>query len=270
MRNHSSDVLECGEKHNRQCLNMSAVFRGQTTKKEVKRNERKGERGVCRIQKRIGTQGYKTVGTGSLIKHQIDPQWRSKYFIVTTNKVFEEDFDVKKYSVAFVKSRSKLKSFALDGAVVGSNILQSSSGLAVIPLDSHSSLFRHGLFRKKCGILKHRPFEVESFSNGKTEERAFANNLCCHMVADDISSASFGVKPHELTRDSTGQYVVSNLPSTRVPLGAAILRRANKTWSAVGVFSSTTDTSLPIWLSSENLNANFRPGECVQVHYFIV
>lgn len=190
---------------------------------------------------------------------------------MTTNKVFQEDFDVKKYRVDFVKSRSKLKTFALDGAVVSNKILQSSSGLAVILLDSHSSLFRHGLFRKKCGILKHRPFEVESFNNGKTKEGAFGNDLCCHMVADDPSSTSFGVKPHELTLDSTGQYVVGNLQSTHVPLGAAILRRVGKKWSAVGVLSSTTDTSLPIWLSRENLSANqFGPGECVQVHYFIV
>ena len=243
----------------------SAAFRGQETRAEVKRNERKGERGVCRIQKRIEGHVYQTVGSGSLIKHQIDPQWKSKYFIVTTKEVFHEDFNVKNYRVDFVKSGSKLKKIKLHGAVVGDAILQNSSGLVLIPLDSHSSLFRHGLFRKKCGILKHRPFEVGSFNDENTRHDAFAKDLCCHIVADDASSESFGVKPHKLTRrHSSGQYVVSNFQLVRdVPLGAAILRRVGKKWSAVGVFSSTTDTSLPIWLSRENIRSNFRAGEYV-------
>lgn len=241
------------------------ALQGQTTRSEIRRNERKGERGVCRIQKRCeGSQGYETVGSATLVKHQIDPQWRTKYLIVTTSKVFGEDFNVTKYRVDFVKSRSKLKTFELDGAVVGGEILQNSSGLAVIPLDSHSSVFRHGLFRKKCGIFKHRPFEVEPFNNEKTKQSAFSNGLCCHMVADDPSSELFGVKPHDLTLDSSSvQYVVSNLPSGRSPLGAGILRRVNNKWSAVGVLSSTTETFVPVWLSRENFSttSNFRTGE---------
>ena len=259
-------------------MSARGVFEGQTTRKEVKRIERKGERGVCRIQKRIGTegnQGYETVGSGSLIKHQINRQWKSKYFIVTTKEVFRENFDVKNYRVDFVKSKSKLKTIELHGAVDG-NILQNSSGLAVIPLDSHSSLFRHGLFKKKCGILKHRPFEVEPFNNVNTRDDAFSDGLRCHMVADDARSTSFGVKPHEITRDlSTEQFtfVVSNRLGHDVPLGAPILRRVDTKWSAVGVLSSATDTSLvPIWLSRENISSesNFRPGKYVHVHYFIV
>ncbi|XP_078349601.1 uncharacterized protein LOC144634499 isoform X2 [Oculina patagonica] len=243
-------------------VNMSAAFRGQPTRGEIRRNERKGERGVCRIQKRCeGRQGYETVGSGILIKHQFRPQLKSKYLIVTTSKVFQNDFDVTKYRVDFVKSRSKLKRFELDGAVVDGDILQNFSGLAVILLDSHSSVFRHGLFRKKCGILKHRPFEVESFDNEKTKLSTFSNGLCCHMVADDPSSELFGVKPHDLTRDSSsGQLVVSNLPSGRVPLGAGNLRRVGNKWSAVGILSSTSDTFVPVWLSRENFSktSNFR------------
>ena len=268
------------------------VFEGQTTRKEVKRNERKAERGVCRIQKRIGTvgnQGYETVGSGILIKHQIirhrfqassfiiftlfteQIQRESKYFIVTTKEVFRGNFDVKNYRVDFVKSKSRLKTIELHGGVVGGNILQNSSGLAVIPLDSHPSLFRHGLFRKKCGILKHRPF-VESFNNVNTRDDTFLDGLCCHMVADD--ARSFGVKPHAITRDlSTGELNVVSNQSGHVPLGAPILRRNDTNWSVVGVFSSATDTSLvrplvPIWLSRENIV--FREGEYVHVHFFIV
>lgn len=239
-----------------------AVFEGQTLKKEVERNERKGESGICRIQKRIGNHGYQTVGSGSLIKHQIDPKWKSEYFIVTTKEVFEGDFDVKNYRVDFVKSGSKLKTIKLHGAVVDDEILPYPSGLALILLDPNSSLFRHGLFGKNtCSILTYRPFEVESFNNVNTRDDTFANGLCCYMVADYASSTSFGVKLHELTRDSHGQYVVRNLRGHDVPPGAAILRKVATKWNAVGVFSSTSDTSLPIWLSKENLDANFRPGE---------
>ncbi|KAJ7378168.1 hypothetical protein OS493_024833 [Desmophyllum pertusum] len=238
---------------------------GHTTKEEMKRIEKKGERGVCRIQKRCtGGQGYQTVGSGSLIKHQIDPQWKSKYLIVTTNEVFQGDFDVRKYRVDFVKSRSKMKTLELGRVVIGGDIFQTASGLAVAPLDSHSSVFRHGCFRKKCGILKHRPFEVPSFNDGDVDN-AFSNGSCCHMVAEDTSSNLFGVKPHDLTRDaSSGQYAVSNFtPSTRVALGAAILRRDGNNWSAVGVLSSsTTDTFRPVWLSRENFS-NLRTGEAI-------
>ena len=243
-------------------VKMRGALQGRPTRSEIRRNEKKGERGVCRIQKRCeGNQGYETVGSGILIKHPIDPQWQSKYFIVTTSQVLKEDFDATKYCVDFVKSRSKLKTIPLDGAVVGSEILQNPSGLAVIPLNSHSSVFRHGLFRKKCGILKHRPFEVESFNNEKTNQSTFSNELCCHMVADDPSSNLFGVKPHDVSRESSsGKYVVSNLQSSGFPLGAGILRRTNKKWSAVGVLPSSTNPFTPAWLSRENL-LNFRTGD---------
>ena len=249
---------------------------GQTTRKEVKRNKSKAERGVCRIQKRIGTvgnQGYETVGSGTLIKHPFNRQWKSEYFIVTTKEVFRGNFDVKNYRVDFVKSKSKLKTIELHGAVVAGEIWQNSSGLALMPLDSHSFLFRHGLFKKKCGILKHSSFEVHSFNNAETRNDAFSDGLCCHMVADD--ARSFSVKPHEITRDlSSGQFNVVSNQLGHVPLGAAILRRDDDTkWSAVGVFSSGTDTYLvPVWLSKENIRSElfFRAGECAHVHFFIL
>ena len=141
---------------------MDAPFNGQTTRKDIKRNDKKGKRGVCRIQKCIEGHGYATVGSGSLIKHVIDSQWRSEYFVVTTKEVFQGDFDIKNYSVDFLKSRSKLKKIPLFGAVVRNNILQNSSGLTVIPLDPDFSRFCHGCFRKKiCSIFKHHAFEVE-------------------------------------------------------------------------------------------------------------
>ena len=249
---------------------MGAALQGQPTRREVRRNEKKGERGVCRIQKSCrGSQGYETVGSGILIKYQIDPQWKSKYHIVTTSEVFKEDFEVTKYRADFVKSRSKLKTIELKDAVVDKGILQNSFGLAVIPLDSHSSVFRHGLCRQKCGILKHRPFEVEPFNNEKTKQSTFSEHLCCHMVADEPGSDLFGVKPHDLTRDSSsGQYVVSSLQPSHVSLGAGILLKRDKKWSAVGVVPSTSNTFKPVWLSKESLST-LRRGEYAYILMFI-
>ena len=92
-----------------------------------------------------------------------------------------------------------------------------------------------------------------------------------YIVSDDARSPLFGVKPHAVTRDRSGQfnYVVSNQVVRDIPRGAPILRRVDTKWSAVGVFSSPTDTSLvPVWLSKENMSSelNFRPGEYVHVH----
>ena len=183
---------------------------------------------------------------------------------MTTEEVFRGDFDVKNYRVDFMKSGSKLKTIELHGAVFGDSILQNSSGLALIPLDSHNgSLFRHGVV-KKSGILKHRPFAVEPFNDANTTDDTLLNDLCCHVVAD-TSSTSFCVKPHKPTRNPTGQE--SNQLARDFPLGAAILRRVDTNWSAVGVFPSTASTSQPIWLSKENLEANFRTGKYVQVHF---
>ncbi|KAJ7360208.1 hypothetical protein OS493_016833 [Desmophyllum pertusum] len=110
------------------------------------------------------------------------------------------------------------------------------------------------------------PFEVKSFNDGDVDRDTFSNGLCCHMVAEDTSS--FGVKPHDLIQDaSSGQYEVSNFtPSTRVTLGAAILRRVSNKWSAVGVLSSSTaDTFRPVWLSRENFSNLIRTGEPITV-----
>jgi len=87
------------------------------------------------------------------------------------------------------------------------------------------------------------------------------------MVSDPSpTSTSFDVtfcELESLPRGSTGQYDVHKSREYR---GAPILRRVNKKWSAVGVFSS----SQPIWFSKENLDpSKFRPGEYVQVYYFI-
>lgn len=257
------------------------VVRGTPTRAEVRRNEEKNERGVCRIQKRcpaenpsgrpVGNQqGYATVGCGSLVKLRLRKRPWIKYAIITSSKVFQEDFDAQKYCVDFKKSASNLETFELHRAISGLIHQDPQSGLTVIPLDSHSSVFRHGLFKKKCSVLKHSPFEVQ-FVNG------FSNGLCCHMVVDDPNSNRlFGVKPHELSQDSPGQFSLSSLTtlSIRVPLGAAILRRVNNKWSLVGVLnseSSNPETCLlsPVWLSSEKFT-NLHSGKFTILRTYLI
>lgn len=212
-------------------------------------------------------QRYQTVGSGGVIRHNINEQWKSKYFIVTTSNIFPEDCDLRNYRVSFVKSKSKLKTFQLSDAVVGQAIFRNPSGLAVIPLNSRSSVFRHGrLLRRKCGILRHYSFEVEPFDSAETSDRKFLNGLCCHSVADDLTTDLFGVKPLGLSQNSSGHYLTHLKPlHNYVPLGAAIIRRNGNKWSAAGVLSSCCSGGVccPAWLSRENF-ANLRKGCLVQ------
>ena len=172
------------------------VVQGRPSKKQVERNERKPQRGVCRIQKCCsGEQGYQTVGCGILIKYEI-LQWKSKYLIATTDSVFKDGFDAK-YRVDFIRSRSRLKTFELDRKWITHD---ADSGMIVIALDHLSPVFRRGL--RKSSIIKDRPFQVELLNN---EDNTFPDGLCVHMVADDQSSELFGVKPHELIRDTTAK-----------------------------------------------------------------
>ena len=236
------------------------------TAAQVKRNAVRNERGICRIQEHIphsgDRQGEKTVGCGTLVKlaeGQIPKQWRReggrsfKYAIITAEDVFQGDFDVKNYSLDFRKCDGELKTFELCD-VTKERPLQlqdqsAASGLTVIPLDSQ--VFRHGLFKKKCSVLKHGAFHVDLV-------KEYSEGVCCHMIAEDLSSnQSFIVKTHKLTRDTCGWYQLDNFTSpTLVPLGCAILRRAEGKWSLVGVQLNpgTSDPQnfqpRPVWLSS--------------------
>ena len=234
------------------------------SKRPVRRNAVKNERGICRIQKRVPDSGARqgetaTVGCGTLVKlaeDQIPNHWwlpggRSfKYAIITAENVFQaRNFDLKSYFLDFKKSDRELKTFELDD-VAKARPFQ-DSGLTVIPLDSHASVFRHGLFKKKCRLLKHGAFHVDLVYD-------YSEGFCCHMVAEDPSSnQSFGVKTYELTRDTSERYQLDNFTSSiLVPLGCAILRRTERKWSLVGVQlnAMTSDPQTfqprPVWLSS--------------------
>ena len=235
------------------------------TAAQVRRNEIKNERGICRIQKRIpdlgDRQGEKTVGCGTLFKlteDQIPTQWRRaggrsfKYAIITAEDVFQGDFDLKNYFLDFKKSDRELKTFELDRVAKDRPFQDPAApGLTVIPLNSHASEFRHGLFKKKCSVLRHGAFHVDLVYG-------YSEGFCCHMVAEDPSSnRSFGVKTHKLTRDTSERYQLDNFTSSiLVPLGCAILRRAKRKWSLVGVQLNTmtsdpqTFQPKPVWLSS--------------------
>ena len=177
------------------------LARGRPTREQITRNEGKNKRGVCRIQKRCGNQGFETVGCGSLVNKI--PQCSSEYSIITTSEVFQRSgtFDKKQYRVEFKKSESQLKTIELQDAVSGSILQDPASGLTVIPLNSYSTVFRHGPRKKKCSVLKHSHFKVELSEDQRNQ------NEFCHMVVD-VSDRSFRVETHQLTPDSSGQLTV--------------------------------------------------------------
>ena len=237
---------------------------GGETDAQSKRNDVKNERGICRIQRHTPDSGYRqaetTVGCGTLVKlaeGQIPKQWlreggRSfKYAIITAKNVFQDQgkFNVKNYSLDFKKSDRELKTFKLDRVAKGSFF--HDSGLTVIPLDSDASVFRHGLCKKKCSVLKHGAFRVDLVKD-------YSEGFCCHMIAEDPrSNRSFSMKTHPLSRDTSGQYELCNFTSPiLVPLGCAILRRDERKWSLVGVQLNpgTSDPQTfqprPAWYSS--------------------
>ena len=242
---------------------------GETAAQAGRRNEVKNERGICRIQKRVPVsgepQGKTTVGCGTLVKlteDQIPREWRRaggrsfKYAIITAANVFHGDFDLNNYFLDFKKSDRKLKTFQLDPVAKPWPFQdRAASGLTVIPLNSHASEFRHGLFKKKCSVLRHGAIHVDFVYDYSDHE-----GFCCHMVAEQTSSNRlFGVKTHKLTRVDSGRYQLDSLDNFTspilVPLGCAILRRANGEWSLVGVqLSPMTDPQTfqpkPVWLSS--------------------
>ena len=230
------------------------------TAAEDGRNDKKYERGTCRIRKRCGTsgapQGYSTVGCGCFVNvERISELPFIEYAIITSSKVFQKEFDARKYLVQFKKLDSKLKTFELDSALFShGQILQDpASGLTVIPLNPKSTVFSHQLqfapASKTCSVLKNNHFEVE-YVYGFLK---YFNALCCHMVADDPSNdRSFGVITQELTQNSSGQCILSSLPWPRVALGAAIVKRDKKKWSLVGVLNSDScvpENFRPLWLS---------------------
>ena len=241
------------------------------TATEARRNEVKNERGVCRIQRHAGDrQGKNTVGCGTLVKlaeDQIPTQWSDtrrsfKYAILTAEHVFQRDFDVKNYSLDFRKSETKFKTFELKRAVWGPIIQDPPSGLTMIPLDSHASVFRHGLFKKcRCSVLRYGAFHVDS-------DNDYSKGVCCHMVADHEDPSrnrSFGVKTHELIPRTTEgcfeqTYQLKDFTPTNVfPVGGAILRKTDKKWSLAGVQLNpkTPESQIfqprPFWLSSKLL-----------------
>ena len=244
-------------------INPTDLVRGQKTRKEVEREKKKAELGVCRIRKlpKDG-KGYCTVGSGSVIRSLlIDwPGYKDKYCLVTTDRVLpDEDFDVKDFVLDFRKLNSTLRVFKLASYANNKAVFRFTSGLVVIPLDPKG-------FEtvKKSSIFTFRPFTRESDSSGK---------LFCPTV-DDTDGKLFTVRKdfalkHLEDQLGSNKYVLydehSSVPfntlggfigtSNRKPHGAVIL--SDKTCKAVGVLYCPHDQPSrisPIWLSQENLS----------------
>lgn len=183
-----------------------------------------------------------------------------EYAIITINSVFQGDFNAGKYRVEFKKSDSKLKTFELNEISFGQIFEDVAVGLTVIPINRKTSVFKH-FPSKTCSILKYSSFEIQV--DGHSGE---LGELCCHMVADaESSNRSFCVKTHDLAQDSSGHRCVNNLQWPLVPLGAAVLRRAETKWSLVGVLkpkSSSSETFIPAWLSNSTFK-NLRSAASV-------
>ena len=238
-------------------INPATLVRGEKTKKpkEVERETRKAELGVCRIRKlpKDG-QGYRTVGSGSVIRDLlIDwPCYKNKCCLVTTDKVLpNEDFDLKDFVLDFRKLNSTFREFKLATYADIDSVLRFTSGLVVITLQGPRNLAR--IFCKKS-IFTFRPF-----TRGDA-----ARELFCPTV-DDTDGRAFDVKFFSLKLDQ-GQYVLDDGHSSfstlagftgssnRKPHGSVVL--SSKDRKAVGVLYCSDDQPSrisPIWLSKENL-----------------
>ena len=239
-------------------INPATLVRGEKTKKEVERETRKAELGVCRIRKLLKDgQGCRTVGSGSVIRDLLTdwPYYKDKCCLVTTDKVLpSEDFDLKDFVLDFRKLNSTLREFKLATYADIDSVLRFTSGLVVITLQDPRNLARK--FGKKS-IFTFRPF-----TRG---DAALSRELFCPTV-DDTDGKAFDVKFFSLKLDQ-GQYVLhdghssfSTLAgftgsSNRKPHGSVVL--SSKERKAVGVLYCSDDQPsriFPIWLSKENLS----------------
>ena len=243
-------------------------FKGHKLKKEVEREKRKAELGVCRIRQLLKDgEGFETVGCGSVIKNLTDYwPWKDKCCVVTSDKALpEEDFDINDFFLDFRKLNSTIKTVRLNSIAKSDAVYRSTSGLVVIPLDPG---FLPNV--KISSIFTYRPF---------TKGDELSAELFCPIV-DDTDLSSFDVKPFRLKQMldlpqfvlHDGRYSFNSLAaftgsSNRKPIGAVILFRGAKVSSpnvtkenlkAVGVLNCQDDESSrisPVWLSLENLSS---------------
>ena len=240
-------------------INPATVVRGEKTKKpkEVERETRKAELGVCRIRKlpKDG-QGYRTVGSGSVIRDLLidwptGPYYKDKCFLVTTDKVLpNEDFDLKDFVLDFRNLNSTFTEFKL--ATYADSVLRFTSGLVVITLREDPTLFS-----------KKSIFTFRSFSRGNA---ALSGEFFCPIVDDTDASKAFDVKFFSLKLDQgqcmlhDGHSSFSTLAgftgtSNRKPHGSVVL--SSEGGKAGGVLYCSHDHPSrisPIWFSKENLS----------------
>ncbi len=236
-----------------------SVFSGQKTRKEVEREKHKAELGVCRIRILKDGEGYRTLGSGSVIKNLMNQwPWKDKCCIVTSDKVLpEEYFDINDIYLDFKKLNSSVPKTVKLGSIAKSDAVhRSTSGSVVIPLEDPKVF--SAMPGKNSSIFTYRPF---------TKGNDLSNGLFCPIV-DDTLSSSFDVKPFDVKvmLDLDPQFVLHDGQSSfkslveftgssnRKPHGAVILSRQNL--NAVGVLNCSEDGGIaPDWLSDENLSS---------------
>ena len=230
------------------------MFQPNPTKADERRQKKKkkqDELGVCRIRREKENQRSETLGSGFVVKDlQIAPAIYCQYCLVSSNKVFPNDCDIKSYYLDFKKlTKQKLKpGIKLEDIVSSTEINRDLfSGLVVIQIDPS----------KKCSdkksIFTYRPFKV-------VKERRPNQDLQCHFIDDpkdpEDRKQKFSVKQLTLKQSKTKplQYQLLEPPDRTYttyaevtrngdckPYGGAILTYDDNEYVVVGAMTFTDD-----------------------------
>lgn len=226
-----------------------SMFQGNPTRAEEKEQERKKkqyELGVCRIRREEENQSSETLGSGFVVKdlsivEALDCQ---QYCLISSNKVFPEDCNIKSYYLDFKKlTEQKLKTIKLEYIASSTRINRNLySGLVVIPIHPSKKC------KKKESIFTYRPFKVGNKGRGPNQD------LQCHFVDD--GQPIFSVKRSTLTQSETNPVQYQLLEALdcyktyyevtgkgdRKPYGGAILAKYhNNEYVVVGAMTFTDD-----------------------------
>ena len=230
------------------------MFQLNPTKADLRRHlkqKKQDELGVCRIRREKENQRSDTLGSGFVVKDlQIAPAIYCHYCLVSSNKVFPNDCDIKSYYLDFKKlTKQKLKTIKLEDIVSSTEINRNSySGLVVIPIQPSIKC------SSKESIFTYRPFKAVN------ERRRPNQDLQCHFIDDpenpEDRKQKFSVKQATLKQSETNpsQYQLLEPPDhpyttydevTRngdcKPYGGAILTYDDNEYVVVGAMTFTDD-----------------------------
>ena len=227
---------------------MQAMFQGNPTRADLREQERKekqDELGVCRIRRTGMNQISETLGSGFVVKDlPIAEAIDCQYCLISSNKVFPNDCNIKSYYLDFKKlNEKKLKTVNLEDIAHSTKINRDLySGLVVIPIHPSQKC------NKNESIFTYRPFKVSREGIRPNQD------LRCHFVDDGMQV--FSVKRPMLTRSKTnpvqyqllealdGPFTTYNEVSgngVRKPYGAAILARVDNEYMVAGALTFSDD-----------------------------